>query len=128
MPESRLALSQMWIKIYWQSISAILDFKTRMSLCYCTKFFNCQCNFIFDTRSFVIGTCHNLSTACLVTVKFYKIHERVERADSRATKNSEKNTIYAYYRRTVVQNAEKSDKNGKNEKFTSITKIINLTT
>ena len=31
-------------------------------------------------------------------------------------------------RRTVVQNAEKSDKKGKNEKFTSITKIINLRT
>ena len=31
-------------------------------------------------------------------------------------------------RRTVVQNVKKSDKKGKNEKFTSITKIINLRT
>ena len=31
-------------------------------------------------------------------------------------------------RRTVVQNAKKSDKKGKNEKFTSITKMINLRT
>ena len=31
-------------------------------------------------------------------------------------------------RRTVGQNPKKSDKKGKNEKFTSITKIINLRT
>ena len=37
-------------------------------------------------------------------------------------------TVKKFYRRTVVQNVKKSDKKGKNEKFTSITKIINLRT